>query len=146
MLGNPLTTRPSWTGWELTIQPYLCWRFGFFDNPDRQFGISAIWTRTRTRSYGPEPLLTLIKLLLFLEQIWSSSDGVFNEFKSNITVAISMLGNLTWGTVKSRIVVNRNLVVKYWLLSYQNEKIQTCQTLCAYLFSCIQRYIENTDH
>jgi hypothetical protein len=32
---------------------------GFIDDPDRQFGNGSVWTRIRTRSDGPEPLLTL---------------------------------------------------------------------------------------
>jgi len=34
-------------------------QFGYTDNPDRQFGNGSVWTRTRTRSDGLEPLLTL---------------------------------------------------------------------------------------
>jgi len=58
-LGDPLITRPIRTGWEFAIEPYPNWRFGFIDNPDRQFGNGSGWTRTRTRTDGPEPLLTL---------------------------------------------------------------------------------------
>jgi len=59
-LGDPLTTRPILTGWEFTMEPYPSGQFGFIDNPDRQFGNGSVWTRTRTRSDGPEPLLTLL--------------------------------------------------------------------------------------
>jgi len=59
-LGDPLTTRPIQTGWEYTFELYSSWRFGFIDNPDRQFGNGSVWTHTRTRSDGPEPLLTLL--------------------------------------------------------------------------------------
>jgi hypothetical protein len=41
------------------MEPYLSGQFGFIDDPDRQFGNGSVWTRTRTRSDGPEPLLTL---------------------------------------------------------------------------------------
>jgi hypothetical protein len=58
-LGDPLTTRPILTGWEFTMEPYPSGQFGFIDDPDRQFGNGSVWTRTRTRSDGPEPLLTL---------------------------------------------------------------------------------------
>ena len=58
-LCDPLTTRPIPTGWEICIEPYPNRRFGCVDNPDRQFGNSSVLTRTRTRSDGPEPLLTL---------------------------------------------------------------------------------------
>jgi len=58
-LGDPLTTHPINMGWEFTIEWYPGWRFGFIDNPDRPFGSGPVWTRTRTRSDGPEPLLTL---------------------------------------------------------------------------------------
>ena len=43
------------------MEPYLSGQFGFIDEPDRQFGNGSVWTRTRTRSDGPEPLLTLTK-------------------------------------------------------------------------------------
>jgi len=58
-LDNPLSTRPIQTGREYSIEPYPNARFGFIDNPDRQFGAGSVLTRTRTRSDGPEPLLTL---------------------------------------------------------------------------------------
>jgi len=58
-LGDPLTIRPILTGWEFTTQPYPSWQFGFIDDLDRQFGNGSVWTRTRTRSDGPEPSLTL---------------------------------------------------------------------------------------
>jgi len=58
-LGNPLPTHPIQTGWEFSMEPYPSGQFGFIDDPDHQFGNSSIWNRTRTRSDGPEPLLTL---------------------------------------------------------------------------------------
>jgi len=59
-LGDPLTTRSIQTGWEFIMEPYPSGQFGFIDDPDRQFGNSSVWTLTRTRSDGPEPLLTLL--------------------------------------------------------------------------------------
>jgi len=59
-LGDPLKTRPILTGWEFTMEPYPSGQFGFIDDPDRQFGNGLVSTRTRTRSDGPDPLLTLI--------------------------------------------------------------------------------------
>jgi len=41
------------------MEPYPSGQFGFIDDPDRQFRNGSVWTRTRTRSDGPEPLLTL---------------------------------------------------------------------------------------
>jgi len=58
-LRNPLTTRPIQTGWGFTMEPYPSGQFGLIDDPDRQFGNGSVWTRTRTRSDGLEPLLTL---------------------------------------------------------------------------------------
>ena len=58
-LGDPLTTRPIQTGWEFNMEPYPSRQFGVIDDPDRQFGNGSVCTRTRTRSDGPEPLLTL---------------------------------------------------------------------------------------
>ena len=59
-LCDPLTTRPIQTGWEFTMELYPSGQFGFIDDPDRQFGNGSVWTRTPTRSDGPEPLLTLL--------------------------------------------------------------------------------------
>jgi len=59
-LCDPLTTGPIQTGWEICIEPYPNQRFGCVDNPDRQFGNVSVLTRTRTRSDGPELLLTLV--------------------------------------------------------------------------------------
>jgi len=58
-LGDPLTTRLIQTGWEFTMEPYPSGQFWFIDDPDHLFGNSSVWTRTRTRSDGPELLLTL---------------------------------------------------------------------------------------
>jgi len=60
-LGDMLTTRRIKTGWQFTVEPYQSRQFGFILDKDHQFGNSAIWTRTRTRSEGPELLLTLIR-------------------------------------------------------------------------------------
>jgi len=46
------------------MEPYPSRQFGFIDDPDRQVGNGLVWTRTRTRSDGPEPLLTLTAGLL----------------------------------------------------------------------------------
>jgi hypothetical protein len=58
-LGDMLTTRPIRTGWEFTIDLYLSPRFGFIDYLVRTFGNGSVWTRSGTRSDGPEPLPTL---------------------------------------------------------------------------------------
>jgi len=59
-LCDPLTTRPIQMRWEFTMELYPGGQFRFIDDPDRQFGNGTVWTRTRTRSDGPEPLLTLV--------------------------------------------------------------------------------------
>jgi len=61
-LGDPLTTRPIQTGWEFTMEPYPIGQFWFIDDPDQQFGNGSVWTRIRTQSDSPEPLLTLSML------------------------------------------------------------------------------------
>jgi len=58
-LGDPLTTRPIQTDWEYTMEPYPSGQFGLIDHQDRQFGNGSVWTRTRTRSDGLDPFLTL---------------------------------------------------------------------------------------
>jgi hypothetical protein len=72
-LCDPLTTRPIQTGWEFTMEPYPSGQFGFIDDPDCQFGNGSVWTRTRTRSDGPEPLLTLN--LSSVDSFSTCSDG-----------------------------------------------------------------------
>jgi hypothetical protein len=57
-LGDPLTTRLIQTGWEFTMEPYPSGQFALIDDPDRQIGNGSVWTRTWTRSDGPEPFLT----------------------------------------------------------------------------------------
>ena len=59
LLGDPLTTSPIQTGWELTFELYPSWQFGFIDILDRQFANGLVWTRTGSES--PEPLLTLYR-------------------------------------------------------------------------------------
>jgi len=41
------------------MELYPSGQFGFTDDLDCQFGNRSVWTRTRIRSDGPEPLLTL---------------------------------------------------------------------------------------
>jgi hypothetical protein len=59
ILDNLLTTGPIQMGWQVTIKPYSCWQFGISNKADRPYGNSSVWTRTPTRSDGPELLLTL---------------------------------------------------------------------------------------
>jgi len=58
-LGDLLMTRPIQTGWELSIEPCLSWRFGCIDDPDHQVHNSSVWTQTRTQSDCQEPLPTI---------------------------------------------------------------------------------------
>jgi len=58
-LGDALTTGPIQTGYEFTIELYSTRWLGFIDNMDCQFYNGSVWTRTRTRSDGPETLVTL---------------------------------------------------------------------------------------
>jgi len=58
-LDNPLSTHPIQTGREFSIELYANGLFRLIDNPDSQSGPGLVLTRTRTRSYGPEMLLTL---------------------------------------------------------------------------------------
>jgi len=71
-LGDPLTTRLSQTIWVIPIEPYPCWRYRFIDNLDCQFGNGPVLTLTRTRSDGPELLLTLGVKFSSLEA-WAAS-------------------------------------------------------------------------
>jgi len=58
-LYNPLKTCPIQTGRKMSMEPYPNRQFGFNDDPDRQSGSGSVPTCTRTRSDGPDPLLTL---------------------------------------------------------------------------------------
>ena len=59
LLGDPLTTHPIQMGWEISIEPYPNWRFGWIDNADCQFVNYSVLTWTGTRSDCLEQLLTL---------------------------------------------------------------------------------------
>ena len=65
------------------MEPYPRRQFGFIENPDRQFGNGLVWTRTRTRSDGPEPLLTLV--VTFARQTWECI-GLLNVTLDDITL------------------------------------------------------------
>jgi len=58
-LGNPLTTRPIHTGWEISMKSCPNWRLRFIDNPDSQFVDGSILTWTLTQSDIPEMLIKL---------------------------------------------------------------------------------------
>jgi hypothetical protein len=56
---NPLITRPIQTGMEMAMELYPNRQCRVVDAPDRQSGSGLVPTPTRTRSDGPDPLLTL---------------------------------------------------------------------------------------
>ena len=58
-LYNLLGTRPIQKGREMSMEQYPNRQFGFIVDPDRQSGSGLVPTRTRTRSEGPDPFLTL---------------------------------------------------------------------------------------
>ena len=58
-LYNPLRSGPIQTGREMSMELYPNRQFGLIDDPDRQSGSGSVPTHTRTRSDGPDPLLTL---------------------------------------------------------------------------------------
>jgi len=76
-----LTTHPIQTGWEISIEPYPCGRFGSIDNPDRQFGNSSVPTQTKTRSDGPEPLLQLAETLRPNQRSFAITKSGFQKFE-----------------------------------------------------------------
>jgi len=71
LLGNPLTTRPSQTARKYTVEPYPSWRVTYIHHRDCQFGNGLVSTRSRTRSDGPEPVLTIVISLLWPIQSWT---------------------------------------------------------------------------
>jgi len=92
-LGDPLTTLSIQMGWEFTIDPYQSWRFGFIDNHDHQFGNGSVWTRTRTQSEGPEPLLPLLDIVLvaFQEISCRIPSMTFNSHEPNSVELLSKM-------------------------------------------------------
>jgi hypothetical protein len=44
------------------MEPYLSGQLRLIDNPDHQCGNDSVWTRTWTRTDGPELLLTLLAI------------------------------------------------------------------------------------
>ena len=64
-LDNPLTTRPIQITCEMSIELYPNWPFWCIEDPDRQFGKGLVPTRMRTRSAGPELLITLISTSIY---------------------------------------------------------------------------------
>jgi hypothetical protein len=63
LLYNSLRTRPIQTGREMSRKLYPNRQFGFIDDRDCQSGLGSVLTRTRTRSDGPELLLTLVRFI-----------------------------------------------------------------------------------
>jgi hypothetical protein len=59
-LGDQMTIQPIQTISAFTIELYMSGWFKFIYDQDRQFGNVSVWTRTRTRSAGPEQLATLL--------------------------------------------------------------------------------------
>jgi len=57
-VGNLVTTCPLQMGWEISIALYPSRWFRWIDNMDPPFGNGLVWTWTRTRCDGQEPLLT----------------------------------------------------------------------------------------
>jgi len=56
---NPLRSRPIQTGREMSMEPYPNRKFWFIDNPDHHSACGSVLTCNRTRSAGPDPLLSL---------------------------------------------------------------------------------------
>jgi hypothetical protein len=63
---NPLTTRPIWTCWQVSMEPLPKSQFRLIDDPDRGFGDGSAPIRSRTRSSRLELLLTLHLMRPFL--------------------------------------------------------------------------------
>jgi len=63
------------TGREMSMEPCPNRQFRFIDHPDRQSGSGLVPTRTRTRSDGPDPLLTLVDahFATGVSTIWNQS-------------------------------------------------------------------------
>jgi hypothetical protein len=67
-------------------------QFGFIDNKDRQSGSGSVPTRTRARSDGPDPLLTLsIQTMVTRPMITFDVDKPRDSFCQEVkwTLAIS---------------------------------------------------------
>jgi len=107
-LGDPLTTHLIQTGWEFTMEPYPSGKFGFIDDRDRQFGNGSVWTRTRTRSDGPEPLLTLVDTL-YHDPAVTVSRSLFPIDVANLL----MMNNSEQITFQLTYIHNNNLLTHH---------------------------------
>jgi len=106
LVGDPQRTRPIQMGWEVTIKLYLNWRFGFIDNPDRQFGNGLVCTRIRTWCDGPVLLLTLFTVER--EQSWFWAWAVLCGCK--LTILSANLSNLlSLNTITRRFLTRQEL-------------------------------------
>jgi len=75
-LEDPLRTSPIQMGREMSIEQDPNRQFAFIDYPVHQFGDGSVPTRTRTRSDGLEPLLTLATLVRSNLGFSFSSDSI----------------------------------------------------------------------
>jgi hypothetical protein len=65
------------------MEPYPSGQFGFIDDPDRQFVNGSVRTRTRTRSDGPELLLTLAASML-VNNLWMTGCSIVGSMLSHL--------------------------------------------------------------
>jgi len=119
-LGDPLKTRPIQTGWEFTMEPYPSGQFGFIHDTDHQFGNGLVWTGIRTRSDGPEPLVTLCQANNGLHSVDAHSQ---DRAGSKSLLALIMT------TAHTSISYSDTTTVNIWQLAvaYQNGTIN-CET------------------
>jgi len=86
LLDNPQTTCPIMIGWEISVEPYPNWQFGWFDNAQYIFGDSSIPTCTQTSRCGPEQLHTLLVSSLRVSRMIVCSFRTHLDFADGIMI------------------------------------------------------------
>ena len=85
-------------------------------------------------------LTSPIKTCPFLEEIITYSNGVFNSFESDMAVGIWMIGNPTWDTAKTNVIVKLNgcsEILALELLVKKVRSVRHCIHICEVLPSDI---------
>jgi len=128
-LYNPLGTRPIQTGREMSMEPYPNRQFGFIDNPDRQSGSGSVPTRTRTRSDGPDPLLTLVESYTQAGRIESSGQMMI----VSSSIELSLLTSKYRASARSTRIVRPGLETFITCTTFPDWKVgnfyQTCSRI-----------------
>ena len=123
--GWPSDNPPNSDGWEVSHRKYPSWRFGFIDNPDYQFSNGSVWTLTRIRSDGPEPLLPLLLVCWSVLETMSQST---REHFTSYYIYLRVSGNIlqVWHTYSQLLswsvmaLTWINIMRRHWMKNVRN--------------------------